>query len=273
MTSIFPACDNHTKSPDLAVVTTPRGDHLWPPRVNRELPLMTTRPPPEPQPPYYEKLDKIYASITVATPSLLALVRPPPKPPWSFHGLLSSVLSDLASAFSFFPSLCLCFFLFKAALLLFDKKPQKGYVFWNKAARVCWQSIMTMEALEVGSHCKNFFTHPTTLKHPERMDNFETNDSRIVRTQVKEIIHNWIGKKTVDSHSYIARIRVCKRLNELMIVCCSWFGYVLLAFEQSMCMVNSVCVSFSLKYDVRQWMGNAPIQVSQSVCNACCLIY
>ncbi|RHN63681.1 hypothetical protein MtrunA17_Chr4g0060961 [Medicago truncatula] len=95
-----------------------------------------------------------------------------------------------------------------AALLLFDKKPQKGYVFWNKVAIVCWQSIVTKEAYEADSHCNNFFTHPPIIKHLKNLDNVETNDSRNVRTQVKDIIHNWIGKKTVDSHSYIARFRV-----------------------------------------------------------------
>jgi len=90
--------------------------------------------------------------------------------------------------------------------LLFDKNPQKGYVFWNKVASVCWQTIMTKEAYEADSHCNNF-THPPTFKHLEQLDNFETNDSQIVRTQVKEIIRNWIGKKTVDSHSYIVRFR------------------------------------------------------------------
>lgn len=83
-TSIIPACDNHNKSPDLMVVWTPRGDLLWPPQAKHELPLSTKRPPPEPPPPNYEKLDKNVASITAATPALLALIRPPPKPPWSF---------------------------------------------------------------------------------------------------------------------------------------------------------------------------------------------
>ena len=112
--------------------------------------------------------------------------------------------------------------------------------------------------------------HPPAVKHLENLENFETNDSRIVRTQVKEIIHNWIGKKTVDSLSYIARFRVCKRWNELMLVCCSWFGYVFLAFEQSMCMVNYVCIRFSLIFDFRQWMENVPIQVS--ICLYCLLL-
>lgn len=80
-------------------------------------------------------------------------------------------------------------------------------------------------------------------------------------------------KKRLDSHSYIARFRVCKRLNELMLVFRSWFGYVFFAFEQSLCMINYVCVSFSLNFDFRQWMGNAQIQVSQSVYNDCCLFY
>ena len=108
-----------------------------------------------------------------------------------------------------------------------------------------------------------------------KLDNFETNDSRIVRTQVKEIIRNWIGKKTVDSHSYIAKVRVRKRLIERMLACCSWIGYGLLAFELAICIVNYVClyVGFSLKFVLRQWMGNAPIQLCQSICNACGLIY
>ncbi|RHN45132.1 hypothetical protein MtrunA17_Chr7g0226981 [Medicago truncatula] len=110
------------------------------------------------------------------------------------------------------------------ARFLFDKKTQEGYVFWNKVASVCWQSIETKEASEAGPHCNNLSFHPPAVKHLEKLYNFETNDSRIVRTQVKEIIRNWIGKKTVDSLPYIARFRVCKRSNEVMLVCCSWFG-------------------------------------------------
>jgi hypothetical protein len=99
-TSIFPACDNHNKSPNLMVVSTPRDYLLWPPRAKHELPLLTSRPPSEPPPPNYESLDKIDESITVA--SLLALIRPPSNSPWSFHGFLSLVHSDMAYAFSFF---------------------------------------------------------------------------------------------------------------------------------------------------------------------------
>jgi len=186
---------------------------------------------------------------------------------------LSLGASDMVSAVGFIFNLCLCLFCFKAALFLFDKKTQEGYVFWNKVASLCWQSIETKEASEAGPHCNNLSIHPPAVKHLEKLDNFETNDSRIVRTQFKEIIRNWIGKKTVDSLPYIAWLRVCKRMNELMLVCCSWFGYVTLAFEQPMCMINYVCVIFSLIFDFRQWMGNVPIQVSQSVCIVSCLIY
>jgi len=48
----------------------------------------------------------------------------------------------------------------------------------------------------------------------------------------------------MDSHSYIAKVQVRKTLNERMLVCCSLFGFVLLAFEQSMCIINYVLAFF-----------------------------
>jgi len=257
------------------VESTSGRDLLCPPLAEHGFPLSTTRPPPEPPPPIYEKLEKIDASINAATPSLLALICPSPKPPWWFHGLLLLAPSNQAFGICFISSMCLFFFWFKDALLVFVKMPQKDSVFWNKLVGVPWQSIVTEKAYEADSHRNKLSNQQPTFKHPIKLDNFETNDSRIVRTQVKEIIHNWIGKRTVDSHSYIAKVRVRKRLNERMLVCCSWIGYVLLAFEQAMCIVNYVClcVSFYLKFVLQQWMGNAPIQLCQSICNACGLIY
>jgi hypothetical protein len=81
-TSIFPFFDIHNKRPDQTVESTSRGDLLCPPQAEHEFPLSTTRPPPEPPPPNYDKLEKIDASINAATPSLLALICPSPKPPW-----------------------------------------------------------------------------------------------------------------------------------------------------------------------------------------------
>ena len=188
--STFPVFDIHNKRPDLKVESTSRGDLLCPPQAEHGFPLSTTRPPPEPPPPIYEKLEQIDASINAATPSLLALICPSPKPPWWFHSLLLLAPSNQAFGICFIYSMCLFFFWFKDALLVFVKMPQKDSVFWNKLVGVPWQSIVTEKAYEADSHRNKLSNQQPTFKHPIKLDNFETNDSRIVRTQVKEIIRN-----------------------------------------------------------------------------------
>jgi len=100
---------------------------------------------------------------------------------------------------------------------------------------VCFflHSVVTEEAQGPDNHCNPLYNHQVSFEHSRKVVNLETKYSRIARTQVKEIIHNWIWRNTVDSQSHIAIVLVFKRLDEWLLGCCYWFCCVFLAFEKT----------------------------------------
>ncbi|RHN45137.1 hypothetical protein MtrunA17_Chr7g0227051 [Medicago truncatula] len=105
----------------------------------------------------------------------------------------------------------------------------------------------------------------------DKVNKFETKCSRNGRDVVEEMIRNWIGKKTQDSHISFVSYRRWKLLIDGVLGYVIWlkFSYLSPKFR---CIANHNLVGFFSCIGSSKLLGNTPSMLTLAVCNILCFM-
>jgi len=222
------------------------------------------RPPPKPPPPNH-------ISVIAPTSPYPNSIRPPLKPPWFCCGLVPLTVSCFSSIVVMFDCIfmccscamfcnfcsCLCFVM--VAQKLFVKMPQGCWTFWTR--------VMCADLKVAANNLYLFSTKQMDFKFVVSLTNFETTYSRYVLAKVKEMILNWIDKKTVDLLFSFVNDHLRMKL-VWVIGFRYWFTKPLLIYVLSKCNVVQALAYLATCATFNVLMRNVSTHCVLIICNA-----
>ena len=161
--------------------------------------LSLVRPPRKPP-------DEFRTALKATLLRDLCFYRPPPKPPWMlcWSSALSMACLVLLFLCVIYVVLCFLFHVLFLSLVSFKSLPK-----WSLDGRYHTRFVGLCED---ESRFTNFATYQLIFVQRDKVNKSETMCSRNVRDEAEEMIRNWIGKKTLDSHISFVSFRRWKLL-------------------------------------------------------------
>lgn len=262
-------------------VSTTLGVHMLKPSRSFTVISYTSveRPPPEPPPqvvvsiwkgqlllrlpPTLQKTEFCFSSLELGTE------RPPWKPPWVIYGLVCLALFDFCFSICVFVVGLVCYLCWSVCCVLF-----LSLVCFESLSQLClncWYHTSFIGLYENESSFTTFSLYQLFFVQHDKVNKFETKCSRNGRDVVEEMIRNWIGKKTQDSHISFVSYRRWKLLIDGVLGYVIWlkFSYLSPKFR---CIANHNLVGFFSCIGSSKLLGNTPSMLTLAVCNILCFM-
>jgi len=194
----------------------------------------------------------------------LGTERPLRKRPWVIFGWVCLALFEFCfSIYVFVVGLVcyLCWFVccvLLLSLVCFESLPQLSLS--------CWYHISFIGLNGNESSFTTFALYQLIFVQHDKVNKSETKCSRNGRDVVEEMIHNWIEKKTLDSHISFVKNRRWKLLMDGLLGSVIWLKFSYLS-PKFMCITNHNLVSFFSCIGSSKWLGNTPSMLTLAICN------
>jgi len=184
-----------------------------------------------------------------------------PKPPWMLCWSPALSMACLVLLFLCVIYVVLCFLFHVLFLSLVSFKPLPK---WSLDRRYHTRFVGLYED---ESRFTNFAIYQLIFVQRDKVNKSETMCSRTVRDEAEEMIHNWIGKKTLDSHISFVSIKRWKLLMNELLGYGIWFKFSYLS-SKFRCIANPVLIGFFHCIGSSKLLGNTLSMLTLATCNS-----